>query len=272
MPDALQALIDAAGLECAFGSELLSSSPDWTLHLDPGVTAWVVTLHRPVVLQRAGRYRVLHPGGAALLRHGAPMAVGTSTDLHGPPVDTDPLWPHVTGVTVGSVALGPLADEALALPDVLETRPPGAPEPSVVAAAREVSSLPERWRRAQADSLARLVVTTVLRHGPPPVLAADNSLGAVLDVLFDATRAVRIDELLAVTRMSERTLHRRFIDATGCSPAQLGRWYRSLAVRAALMAGETPEAVSERHGYASVSAMQRSLGRVRAPDGHHAGP
>ncbi|GGL09718.1 AraC-like DNA-binding protein [Curtobacterium luteum] len=268
MSDALQALIEIAGLRCSFGRSLLSAAPDWTLHLDPDVTAWVVTLHTPVVLHRAGRYWVLHPGGAAILRHGAAMSVGASAEVHGPPVDDDPLWPRPTGVTVGSVALGPLADEALALPVFLETQPSGSPEPSVVAAAREVDSLSVRWAHAQADALALLVVTTVLRHGPPPVLAADNSLGAVLDVLFDATRAVPVAELLAVTGMSERTLHRRFREATGCSPAQLGRWYRALAVRAALLAGDAPDAVSERHGYASVSAMRRSLGRVRAPDGH----
>ncbi|MFJ4221550.1 helix-turn-helix domain-containing protein [Curtobacterium luteum] len=268
MPDALQALIDIAGVRCAFGRSLLSAAPDWTLDLDPDVTAWVVTLHVPVVLHRAGRFWVLQPGCAALLRHGAAMSVGTSTEVHGPPVDTDPLWPRPTGVTIGSVTLGPLADEALALPPFLETQPSAAPEPSVVAAAREVDSLPVRWGRAQADALARLVVSTVLRHGPPPVLAADNSLGAVLDVLFDATRAVPVAELLAVTGMSERTLHRRFREATGCAPVQLGRWYRALAVRAALLAGDTPDAVAARYGYASVSAMRRSLGRVRAPGGH----
>lgn len=271
MPDALQALIDVARLTCRFGREVYASHLDWTLPLDPTVSTWVVTLERPVVLQRAGCSWLLYPGCAALLRGGHDATIGTSITRNDPPVDLDPGWPGVTGVLVGTATFGPLADEALALPDHLETQPPGAAVPSVVEAMRQVPALPQRWGQEQADALARLVVVTLLRHNPPPVLAADNSLGAVLDVLFDPSgRTVRVDDLLAVTRMSERTLHRRFAAATGCAPAGLGRWYRSLRVRDGLLVGEQPPHLAERHGFASVFAMQRSLDRVRPPSGHPA--
>lgn len=272
MPDALQALIDVARLECRFGREVCSSHPDWTLPLDPTVSTWVVTLEHPVVLQRAGRAWLLYPGCAALLRGGDDTTVGTSIARNDPPVDLDPDWPGATGVLVGTATFGPLADEALALPTHLETQPPGAAVPSVVEAMRQVPALPQRWGRGQADALAQLVVVTLLRHNPPPVLAADNSLGAVLDVLFDpGGRTARIEDLLAATRISERTLHRRFGAATGCTPAGLGRWYRSLRIRDALLVGDQLPVVAERHGFASVFSMQRALHRVRAPTGHPAG-
>ena len=83
---------------------------------------------------------------------------------------------------------------------------------AVSKAMRQVPALPQRWGRVQTDALAGIVVTTLLRHNPPPVLAADNSLGAVLDVLFDPDRpTVRMDDLLAVTRMSERTMRRHIV-------------------------------------------------------------
>ncbi len=269
MPDALQALIDVARLTCRFGREVYASHPDWTLPLDPTVSTWVVTLERPVVLQRAGCSWLLYPGCAALLRGGHDATIGTSITRNDPPVDLDPDWPGVTGVLVGTATFGPLADEALALPDHLETQPPGAAVPSVVEAMRQVPALPQRWGQEQADALARLVVVTLLRHNPPPVLAADNSLGAVLDVLFDPSgRTVRVDDLLAVTRMSERTMRRRFLAATGASSVPLGRWYRSLRIRAALRDGADPAAVATENGYGSVAAMRRALANVRPPSGH----
>lgn len=269
MPDALQALIDVARLECRFGREVYSSHPEWTLPLSSTASTWVVTLDRPVVLQRAGSSWVLYPGCAALLRGGPEAAVGTSIAWNDPPEDLDPDWPGVTGVLLGTASFGPLADEALARPDQLETRPPGVAVPPIVEAMRQVPALPQRWGRVQTDALAGVVVTTLLRHNPPPVLAADNSLGAVLDVLFDPDRpTVRMDDLLAVTRMSERTMRRRFLAAAGCSSTPLGRWYRSLRIRAALGDGTDEVAVATQNGYASVAAMRRALANVSPPTGH----
>jgi AraC-like DNA-binding protein len=221
------------------------------------------------LLQRAGCAWLLYPGCAALLRGGDDITVGTSITRNDPPENLDPDWPGVTGVLLGTARFGPLADEALALPDHLETRPPGAAVPSVVEAIRQVPALPQRWGRGQADALAQLVVVTLLRHNPPPVLAADNSLGGVLDVLFDPARpTVRMDDLLAVTRMSERTMRRRFLAAAGCSSTPLGRWYRSLRIRAALGDGTDEVAVATQNGYASVAAMRRALANVSPPTGH----
>ncbi|WIB71767.1 helix-turn-helix domain-containing protein [Curtobacterium sp. MCBD17_026] len=72
-------------------------------------------------------------------------------------------------------------------------------------------------------------------------------------------------ELLVGIDMSERTLERRCVAATGCSPAQLGRWYRSLAVRSALSRGDRPSDVATRFGFSTTSSMRRALERVRPP-------
>lgn len=268
MTDALQALVDIAQVSCRFGHEVLSAQPDWTLPLGQVDASWVATRYATVVLQRGDRSWLLYPGCAALLRGGIPMSVGTSSTTHPPPEDPDPDFPRVTGVAVGSASFGPLADEALALPEFLETQPHGVSEPTIVEAVQQFSGLPQRWGHGQADALAQVVVTTVLRHGPPPVLAADNSLGAVLDVLFDPTRTPRIDDLLGATRMSERTLRRRCAEATGLTPTALGRWYRSLRIRGDLQRGTEPAAVAARNGYASVAAMRRALANTRPPNGH----
>ncbi|MBT1617878.1 helix-turn-helix domain-containing protein [Curtobacterium flaccumfaciens pv. poinsettiae] len=121
-----------------------------------------------------------------------------------------------------------------------------------------------RWHGAQQQALARLVVTTVLRDNPPPMLG-DNGLARILDRLFDPAGQPSVRALLADIDMSERTLERRCVAATGCSPAQLGRWYRSLAVRSALTRGDRPSDVATRFGFSTTSSMRRALDRVRPP-------
>jgi len=131
-----------------------------------------------------------------------------------------------TGVVVGSATLGPFAAEVLALPPIATTQPAGFPSADVVLALRHVGHLDGgRWHGVQQDALARLVVTTVLHDNPPPFLR-DNSLARVLDRLFDATGGHSTADLLDGVRMSARTLERRCTETTGCTPAQLGRWFR----------------------------------------------
>ncbi|MDT0233843.1 helix-turn-helix domain-containing protein [Curtobacterium sp. BRB10] len=149
--------------------------------------------------------------------------------------------------------------------DPSPTGPPGAPSPDVGLALRHVGHLDGgRWHGAQQQALARIVVTTVLRDNPPPMLG-DNGLARVLDRLFDPAGRPSLRELLVGIDMSARTLERRCVAATGCSAAQLGRWYRSLAVRSALSHGDRPSDVATRFGFSTTSSMRRALERVRPP-------
>ncbi|EYT63583.1 hypothetical protein H489_0110835 [Curtobacterium flaccumfaciens UCD-AKU] len=227
MGDALRALIDAVGLQIGPGAEVRSDDEAWTLDVEPtGTHVWVATRSRSVWIRR-----------------GDDIAI----------------------VDVGTATLGPLADEVLALPPVATTGPPGAPSPDVGLALRHVGHLDGgRWHGAQQQALARLVVTTVLRDNPPPMLG-DNGLARILDRLFDPAGQPSVRTLLADIDMSERTLERRCAAATGRSPAQLGRWYRSLAVRSALTRGDRPDDVATRFGFSTTSSMRRALDRVRPP-------
>ncbi|WNY33868.1 helix-turn-helix domain-containing protein [Curtobacterium flaccumfaciens] len=105
----------------------------------------------------------------------------------------------------------------------------------------------------------------MLRDNPPPMLG-DNGLARILDRLFDPAGPSSPQALLVGVRMSERTLERRCAAATGRSPAQLGRWYRSLAVRSALARGDRPSDVATRFGFSTTSSMRRALGPGPAPD------
>lgn len=273
MGDALRALIDAVGLEVGSGHEIRSDDDLWTLDLDPGGThAWVATRHRPIWVRHDDTLVFVEAGGAALVERYPTMSIGPHPERYDPP-RTAPSYDFPfealfadTGVVVGSATLGPLAAEALALPPVATTQPAGFPSADVVLALRHVGHLDGgRWHGAQQDALARLVVTTVLHDNPPPVLR-DNSLARVLDRLFDPAGEHSTADLLDGVRMSPRTLERRCAETTGCTPAQLGRWFRSLAVRSALARGDRPAEVAERFGFSTTASMRRALQRIRAPE------
>jgi AraC-like DNA-binding protein len=272
MGDALRALIDAVGLQVGPGSEVLSDDETWTLDLEPtGTHVWVATRSRSVWIRRGDDIAIVDAGTAALVEGHATITLSTGPGRSGPPRVADTYtYDHealfaLTGVLIGTATLGPLADEGLALPPVVNTGPPGAPSPDVGLALRHVGHLDGgRWHGAQQQALARLVVTTVLRDNPPPMLG-DNGLARVLDRLFDPAGQPSVRELLVAIDMSERTLERRCVAATGCSPAKLGRWYRSLAVRSALSRGDRPSDVATRFGFSTTSSMRRALERVRPP-------
>jgi AraC-like DNA-binding protein len=272
MADALRALIDAVGLQVGPGTEVRSDDETWTLDVEPtGTHAWVATRSRSVWIRRGDDIAIVDAGTAALVEGHATITISTGPERSGPPhVAETYAFPHealfaLTGVLVGAATLGPLADEVLALPPVATTGPPGAPSPDVGLALRHVGHLDGgRWHGAQQQALARLVVTTVLRDNPPPMLG-DNGLARILDRLFDPLGQPSVGALLAGIDMSERTLERRCVAATGCSPAQLGRWYRSLSIRNALARGDRPREVAARFGFSTTSSMWRALTRVRPP-------
>jgi AraC-like DNA-binding protein len=272
MGDALRALIEAVGLQVGPGSEVLSDDQTWTLDVEPtGTHVWVATRSRSVWIRRGADIAIVDAGTAALVEGHATITLSTGPGRSGPPRVADTYtYDHealfaLTGVLTGTATIGPLADEVLALPPVASTRPPGAPSPDVGLALRHVGHLDGgRWHGAQQQALARLVVTTVLRDNPPPMLG-DNGLARVLDRLFDPAGQPSVRALLAGIDLSERTLERRCVAATGCSPAQLGRWYRSLAVRSALTGGDRPSDVATRFGFSTTSSMRRALERVRPP-------
>ncbi|WP_434770383.1 helix-turn-helix domain-containing protein [Curtobacterium flaccumfaciens] len=272
MGDALRALINAVGLQVGPGTEVRSDDEAWTLHVEPtGTHAWVATRSRSVWIRRGDDIAIVDAGTAALVEGHTTITISTAPERSGPPQAAETYaFPHealfaLTGVLVGTATLGPLADEVLALPPLASTGPPGAPSPDVGLALRHVGHLDGgKWHGAQQQALARLVVMTVLRDNPPPMLG-DNSLARVLDRLFDPAGQPSVRELLVGIDMSERTLERRCVAATGCSPAQLGRWYRSLAVRSALSRGGRPSDVATRFGFSTTSSMRRALERVRPP-------
>lgn len=272
MGDALRALIDAVELQVGPGTEVRSDDEAWTLDVGPGgERVWVATRSRSVWIRRGDDIAIVDAGTAALLDGHATITISTGPERSAPPhVAETYAFPHealfaLTGVLVGAATLGPLADEVLALPAIATTGPPGVPSPDVGLALRHVGHLDGgRWHGAQQQALARLVVTTVLRDNPPPMLG-DNGLARVLDRLFDPAGQPSVRALLAGIDMSERTLERRCVAATGCSPAQLGRWYRSLVVRSALIRGDRPSDVATRFGFSTTSSMRRALERVRPP-------
>ncbi|PZF33720.1 helix-turn-helix domain-containing protein [Curtobacterium sp. MCPF17_051] len=272
MGDALRALIDAVGLQVGPGTEVRSDDEAWTLDVEPtGTRVWVATRSRSVWIRRGHDIAIVDAGTAALVEGHATITISTGPERSGPPdAAATYAFPHealfaLTGVLVGAATLGPLADEVLALPAIATTGPPGAPSPDVGLALRHVGHLDGgRWHGAQQQPLARLVVTPVLRDNPPPMLG-DNGLARVLDRLFDPAGQPSVREILVGIDMSERTLERRCVAATGCSPAQLGRWYRSLAVRSALSRGDRPSDVATRFGFSTTSSMRRALERVRPP-------
>lgn len=275
MSDALRALIGAVGLVVGSGAEIRSDDDRWTMDLHTtGTHVWVATLHTAIWSHRGDGATALEAGGAALVERHRMLSIGTDADRSGPPqVAPQYEFPHEalfssTGVHTGTATLGPLADEALALPSLATTQPPGAPAPDVVLALRHIGHLDGgRWHGAQQDALARLVVTTVLRDNPPPMLG-DNSVARVLDRLFDGAVRHTTVELLDGVRMSERTFERRCAATTGRTPAQLGRWFRSLAVRTALADGAAPAQVAQRFGFSTTASMRRALRRVVPPETH----
>jgi AraC-like DNA-binding protein len=266
MADALRALVDAVGLDVRYGTEVLADDAVWTLDLeDTGDHVWVASARSEVWLRRDDDVWVVAPGTAALAAPGAGMTIGTGPDRSPPPTADDP-WCIPTGVHLGTASFGPLVHEALGLPALLHTEPPEAPHEDVVLALAHLASLVGgRWRASRRDALARVVVTSVLGDNPPAFLT-DASLTRCIDRLLEAPGPVSIDELRRGTGMSASTVRRRFRATTGCSPDELRRWFRSLAVRAELAADDAdPAALATRAGFSTTSSMRRSLRRVRAP-------
>jgi hypothetical protein len=110
---------------------------------------------------------------------------------------------------------------------------------------------------ALVEGQATITISTGPERSGPPDVAETYAFPH--EALFALTGViVGID-------MSERTLERRCVAATGCSPAQLGRWYRSLSIRNALARGDRPREVAARFGFSTTSSMWRALTRVRPP-------
>ncbi|WP_139219719.1 helix-turn-helix domain-containing protein [Curtobacterium sp. YR515] len=268
MEDALRALVDAVGLDVRYGDEVLADDERWTLDLGSTTDhVWVASTARTEVwLRRGDDVWVVSPGTAAIVAPGVQVTVGTGPD-RSPAPTADDAWCSPTGVHLGTASFGPFVDEALGLGALVHTEPPEAPHEDVVLALAHIASLVGgRWRASRRDALARVVVMTVLGDNPPSFLA-DASLTPCIDRLLDGGDPVPIDELRRGTGMSASTVRRRFRATTGCSPEELRRWFRSLALRAALAADDAdPAAVAAHAGFSTTSSMRRSLRRVRAPD------
>ena len=276
MGDAFRALVDAADLRVTYGYEVCSDDTDWTLDLDvPAGSVWIASAWSTIVWVTDGdRVEVVHPGTAALFSPGGTATIGTSPDRHPPPIPGDDIF-SATGVFLGTATSGPLAHEVLEYPgsaEFLRTRPRDAPSDDVLRTLDHLTLLTGgRWHAAGRDALARLVVLSVLLDNPPSFLA-DGSLARCIDRLSEPGDPPSTDELLGLTSGSITTLRRRFRTATGCTPEQLRRWFRSLPVRRALAEGVDQQHAAERFGFSTVSSMRRALTRVRAPEGPDRSP
>lgn len=266
--DALACLLDTVGLDVRHGHEVVSSAPDWTLDLGArDGYVWVAPRRTTVWVRSGCEYDVVRAGSALLVRAADdPVSVSTGPDHHEPPHGSlsDPF--DATGVHHGTATFGPLASEALQLPETLRTRPLDALSDDVLRALDHLGSVTAAHRAAaHRDSLARTVVLTVLRDEQPAFLV-DGSLTWCIDTLFTAEQSRATGDIVAATlRCSRRTAERRFRESTGRTPDELRRWYRSLQVRRALLDGEEEHLVANRFGFATVGSLRRALDRARPP-------
>ncbi|MGU3411643.1 helix-turn-helix domain-containing protein [Microbacterium sp. M1A1_1b] len=284
MGDALRAAVDAVGLQVTHVAELEADPGSAWTHRFPASRhhVWVATRSSPVWVGRGDAAEPLRPGTAALLAPGAPRWVGTHPDQPPPrvtPPDFDLGVPTgFTDVHHGAAAFGPLMREVLALPDLVSTAWRPDADTDVLSALQHIDDqIGRRWPGPHRDALARVVVVTIVDAWRPPVLR-DNSLTRPIDAIAGTLRlpgagpGVSVPQLAAHSRVSERTLRRRFLDATGLAPDAFARWFRTLQVRRDLLDGRDPEAVARDHGYSSRAAMDRVLARVEATLGSLHGP
>lgn len=265
--DALACLLDTVGLDVRDGRAIVSATPDWTLDLGTSDGyVWVASRETTVWVWSGPDHEVVRAGSALLVRAAAPITIGTNPDRHEPP-DGSPTDPFdATGVHLGTARFGPLAAEALHLPDNLRTRPRDALSDDVLRTLGHLDSLTAAPRAsAHRDALARTIVLTVLRDEQPPFLA-DGSIARCADALFTAEWSRTTGDVVSATmRCSRRTAERRFRESTGRTPDELRRWYRSLQVRQALLDGADEHEVARRFAFASVGSLRRALARARPP-------
>lgn len=270
MADALRALVDAVGLQVAYSDEL-EADPDsaWTHHFPTARSGhlWIATQSGSIWVGRGDETELLQRGSAALIAPGAPAWVGTSS-AHDPPPrvsDTDAFFGlpfHKSGVHHGSARFGPLASEALPLPDFVSTIEHPVADVDVALTLQHLSEqAAHRWPGPQQDALARMLVVTLVAAWRPPVLR-DNSLTRCINAIAEPGPPPTVPELAALANISDRTLRRRFSAETGLPPDAFVRWFRTLAARGALLNGDDPTAVASRYGYPSTRAMRRTLTRV----------
>lgn len=279
-------MIDLVGLSVRFGAAVPADrDSDWTLVVpcEPGRFVWVSTKHRSLRVVSGSVEAYLHPGDAALVRAVGEVSIGAGAEGAGPPAvdeslvallretgllrDTDDPGAFVdSGVVHGTADFGPLEPEVLQLPAVLSSAE-WTPTTLIVREAHELLDLLSAGHRAgpQRDALARVIVTAVLDRWTPPALR-DGSLRRAIAAIVHAEAPVPVPELARISNVSERTLLRRFRESTGRTPDGFQRWWRSLRVRGALLAGADEESVARSSGMSSVRAMRRSLERAARTD------
>ncbi|MFJ3381371.1 helix-turn-helix domain-containing protein [Curtobacterium sp. NPDC090217] len=272
MADALRALVDAVGLDVAYCAEL-EADPDsaWTHHFPTARSGhlWIATQSGSIWVGRGDETELLQRGSAALIAPGAPAWVGTSS-AHDPPPrvsDTDAFFGlpfHKSGVHHGSAKFGPLASEALPIPDFVSTIEHPVADVDVALTLQHMSEQAEhRWPGPQQDALARMLVVTLVAAWRPPVLR-DNSLTRCINAMAEPGRLPTVPELAALANVSPSTLLRRFRAQTGLTPDEFSRWLRTLEVRTALRLGAEPTDAARRFGFRSAKALRRTLARVDA--------
>lgn len=261
-------------MHVTYGAELEADlGSAWTHHFPSGRHhVWVATQIDPLWVGRGRVADLITPGKGAILAPGAPRWIGTHTDGDPPPrVDTGPIGGIAVttlGTHHGAVTFGPLMPEALGLPDFFTTAehqdPYWSVDDDVALALQHLGSLVgQRWPGPPQDALARVIVTSMLAAWRPTALA-DNSLTRCLAAIAEPGPPPAVPELAALARTSQSTLLRRFRTATGLTPDEFSRWFRTLPVRSALLRGEDPDLVAARHGFRSVRSMQRVVGRVES--------
>jgi transcriptional regulator GlxA family with amidase domain len=101
--------------------------------------------------------------------------------------------------------------------------------------------------------------------------AADSVFSDVVAWLArNPDKPLRVADMAAKARMSERTFHRRFTEATGLGPAKYFERMRLETAKRYLEAGQPAKTVAARVGYASESAFRSAFAaRFGVTPAHH---
>jgi transcriptional regulator GlxA family with amidase domain len=101
--------------------------------------------------------------------------------------------------------------------------------------------------------------------------AADGAFSGLIDWLAqNADRPIKVADMAARAKMSERSFYRRFTEAVGVAPAKYLEGLRLEGAKRYLEAGEPPKAVAQRAGFRSESAFRAAFAaRFGITPAHH---
>lgn len=269
----MTSILAVVGLDVSFGGTI-EAAPDavWRFELPAraGRGVWIATSARSVWVAHADGADELHPAELLLLAPGVAAqrsAVSTDFGAVDPPADptSDPFFALLgvrptSGVVYGTFALGPLAEEAVALPRVhIARQRTGVGDVTRPALDLVASRVGARPGEALDDAIARVLVVAAIGTWLPPYLR-DASLRRSIEYVLAAEFPPAVGSIPPPRRCSRRNLYRRFRASTGRTPGAFVRWWTSVRARALLARGVPDAEVASMLGYADVRSLRRMLG------------